>query len=270
MRCSKCGAEIANDSKFCEFCGTKVKPDKQRRLIYVMAGIIVILGIIVGLGMYNNQKNDNVDFDEVFAEPDTVCLEEEDSFVEQTEEQVDMITEEMQNSAAEKQSASSQKVEMNTVDNKSMNQEKKTSAKTNSGTSNAKVQIDDDEQAREELANVLSGTKNLSDALSSTKITFKEGDDKPIISDYNDNINRTVTILKNNPKLSLQIEGYMTNDGPEENNRDLARRRANNVRDLFIKKGVNPAQISTASYTVPESNEASEHTNCAVFRIIVK
>ena len=269
MRCSNCGAEIANDSKFCEFCGKKTSK-KNNHLIFAILGAIVVLGIIVGIGMYNHQKNANIDLDEVFAEPDTVCLEEEDFFVEQAEEQVDMVTEETQNSVAEIQSAKPQKVEMNTVENKSKNQEKKTSAKTNSGTSNANAQIDDDEQAREELANVLSGTRELSDVLSKTKITFKEGDDRPIISDYNDNINRTVTILKNNPNLSLQIEGYMTNVGPEENNRDLAQRRANNVRDIFIKKGVNPAQISTASYTVSESGGAYEHANCAIFKITSK
>lgn len=32
MKCSKCGEEIANDSVFCEYCGTKVKSQRIRLL----------------------------------------------------------------------------------------------------------------------------------------------------------------------------------------------------------------------------------------------
>ncbi|MBO4719294.1 MAG: OmpA family protein, partial [Prevotella sp.] len=67
----------------------------------------------------------------------------------------------------------------------------------------------------------------LSDVLSKTKILFDLDKDIPKISDYNDNINRTVAILKANPQLKLIVEGYTCDLGSEEHNRDLAQRRAN-------------------------------------------
>ncbi len=115
----------------------------------------------------------------------------------------------------------------------------------------------------------------LSDALSKTKILFDLDKDIPKISDYNDNINRTVSILKSNPQLKLIVEGYTCDLGSEQHNRDLAQRRANNVRKLFIEKGVNPDQIETASYTVndPQNRQnitdpSREEHRAAIFRIV--
>ena len=115
----------------------------------------------------------------------------------------------------------------------------------------------------------------LSDVLSKTKILFDLDKDIPKISDYNDNINRTVAILKANPQLKLIVEGYTCDLGSEEHNRDLAQRRANNVRKLFIQKGVNPDQIETASYTVndPQNRQnitdpSREEHRAAIFRIV--
>ena len=115
----------------------------------------------------------------------------------------------------------------------------------------------------------------LSEALSNTKILFDLDKDIPKISDYNDNINRTVSILKANPQLKLIVEGYTCDLGSEQHNRDLAQRRANNVRNLFIEKGVNPDQIETASYTVndPQNKQnitdpRREEHRAAIFRIV--
>ena len=117
--------------------------------------------------------------------------------------------------------------------------------------------------------------EELSDVLSKTKILFDLDKDIPKISDYNDNINRTVAILKANPQLKLIVEGYTCDLGSEQHNRDLAQRRANNVRNLFIQKGVNPDQIETASYTVndPQNRQnitdpAREEHRAAIFRIV--
>ena len=117
--------------------------------------------------------------------------------------------------------------------------------------------------------------KELSDVLSKTKILFDLDKDIPKISDYNDNINRTVSILKKNPALKLIVEGYTCDLGTEAHNRDLAQRRANAVRDLFIQKGVRADQIETASYTVndPQNRQniqdpAREEHRAAIFRIV--
>ena len=111
------------------------------------------------------------------------------------------------------------------------------------------------------------------DVLSKTKITFAKNKDIPKVEDYNDNLNKIVAILKANPQLKLLVEAYSCGRGSEQHNRDLAQRRANNVRKLFIEKGVNPDQIETASYT-PNDPQNSQNDkipndcNCVVFRIV--
>ncbi len=117
--------------------------------------------------------------------------------------------------------------------------------------------------------------RQLQDELSRTKILFDLDKDIPKIQDQNDNIDRCVAILKDNPKLALEVEGYTCDLGSEEHNRDLATRRANKVRDLFIQKGVNPDQIRTASYTIndPQNKQniqdpRREEHRAAIFRIV--
>ena len=117
--------------------------------------------------------------------------------------------------------------------------------------------------------------QDISDALSKTKILFDLDKDIPKISDYNDNIDKTVAILKKNKSLKLIVEGYTCDLGTEEHNRDLAQRRAAAVRQLFIQKGVNPDQIETASYTVndPQNRQnitdpKREEHRAAIFRIV--
>lgn len=117
--------------------------------------------------------------------------------------------------------------------------------------------------------------RELQDELSKTKILFDLDKDIPKIKDSNDNINKCVKILRDNPSLNLEVEGYTCDLGTEQHNRDLAQRRANKVRDLFIEKGVNPGQIQTVSYTAndPQNKQnikdpsRSEH-RAAIFRIV--
>lgn len=116
--------------------------------------------------------------------------------------------------------------------------------------------------------------KELADVLSKTEITFDSNKDIPKIVDYNDNINRTVEILKEHPSFGLQIEGYTCGQGSEEHNRDLAERRADRVIQIFIEKGVNPAQMMMKTYTIndPQTNNLStdgRECDVAIFRILV-
>lgn len=116
--------------------------------------------------------------------------------------------------------------------------------------------------------------REMADVLSKSKIRFDYNKDIPIIEDYNDNINKTVLIMKENPTFGLQIEVYSDNTGSEEHQRDLAQRRAYNVKQMFIDKGVPENQISTVTYTVNDPQfrqnipEGGEH-RCAIFRILV-
>ena len=134
-------------------------------------------------------------------------------------------------------------------------------------------QLNDDNSGftEEDKADVVALTK----ALENTKILFDLDKDVPKIADYNDNINKTVAILKRNSSLKLQVEGYTCDLGTEQHNRDLAQRRANKVRDLFIQKGVNPDQIETVSYTVNDpqnkmniQDPKREEHRAAIFRIV--
>lgn len=130
---------------------------------------------------------------------------------------------------------------------------------------------DDEDLTDEDKAAI----KELSDVLSKTKILFDLDKATPKVADQNDNINRTIQILKNNPSLKLIVEGYTCDLGSEEHNRDLAQRRANAVRDMFIQKGVHSSQIETASYTVndPQNKQNIQDPNreehrAAIFRIV--
>lgn len=132
---------------------------------------------------------------------------------------------------------------------------------------------EDENQTKEQKENI----KALAEILSNTKILFDLDKDIPKISEYNDNINRTVDILKKDPSLKLIVEGYTCDLGSEEHNRDLANRRANKIRDLFISKGVPADQIEIASYTVNDPQNARnipdsrrEEHRAAIFRIVTR
>ena len=132
---------------------------------------------------------------------------------------------------------------------------------------------EDDNLSPQEKENI----KRLAEALSNTKILFDLDKDIPKISDYNDNIRKTVEILKKDKSLGLIIEGYTCDLGSEAHNRDLAERRAIAVRKMFLEQGVDPFQITIASYTMNDSENkrnitqpSREEHRAAIFRIIKK
>ena len=268
MRCSNCGAEIANDSKFCESCGKKVEQRNNRTLIYVMAGIIVVLGVIIGLGMCNHQKIDQNEEVEEIVQIDTSALEEEASATEQIEEQQSVMTQQetytIIDKAGDKEALGTKTTSQNNDPKKNVN---KTSAKSSVEETYGTPQTEDDEITTGETSdqNVLTDKdkqdiRDLSDALSMTKIVFSESDDEPIIVQNDGTINTVVDIMKNNPQLTLRIICYASN-------KDLARRRANKVRNYYLKNGVKSAQMETSYYS---SNETDMNSNYVVFRILKK
>ncbi|MDJ0745080.1 MAG: OmpA family protein [Xenococcaceae cyanobacterium MO_167.B27] len=54
--------------------------------------------------------------------------------------------------------------------------------------------------------------------------------------------------MKNNPKLSIQIEGYTDEIGTKEYNLNLGKMRAQAVKDFLVAQGVNSEMLSTISY----------------------
>lgn len=130
-----------------------------------------------------------------------------------------------------------------------------------------------EEEDKDTKENIL----QLAEALSNTKILFDLDKDIPKITDNNDNIRKTVEILKKDKSLGLIVEGYTCDLGSEAHNRDLAQRRAIAIRQMFINQGVSPDQISIASYTyndpqnkinIPDTKR--EEHRAAIFRIIKK
>ena len=63
-----------------------------------------------------------------------------------------------------------------------------------------------------------------------------------------DALNEVVTILKNNPSLSLHIEGHTDNVGTPAFNLGLSERRANSVKRYFAEKGVNEGRLKATGY----------------------
>lgn len=43
MKCQNCGQEIANDSRFCEFCGAKISKPRRIKILWIV--LIVVLGL---------------------------------------------------------------------------------------------------------------------------------------------------------------------------------------------------------------------------------
>jgi outer membrane protein OmpA-like peptidoglycan-associated protein len=90
---------------------------------------------------------------------------------------------------------------------------------------------------------------DLAQSLSNIKILFPLDSDKPKLTDRNrDDIRRAVEILRANPDLKITITGYTSPEGTKEHNRDLAQRRANAVKNIFVNDGVPGDQIGTQAF----------------------
>ena len=50
MKCPKCGKQIDNDSRFCEYCGAKI--EKSKRGLWITLGVILLSVCIGVLGVY--------------------------------------------------------------------------------------------------------------------------------------------------------------------------------------------------------------------------
>ncbi|MCL2291068.1 MAG: OmpA family protein [Bacteroidetes bacterium] len=117
---------------------------------------------------------------------------------------------------------------------------------------------------------------DLAQSLSMIKILFDLDKDIPKLSDRNkEDIKNAVAILKANPDLKIIITGYTSPEGSQAHNQDLAQRRANAVRGIFVNEGVPKDQIATQAFTaqdpqhkidIPEREEWSQQ-RAVIFRI---
>ena len=106
---------------------------------------------------------------------------------------------------------------------------------------------------------------DLADDLEKIKILFDLDKDVPKINESGDYIDKAAKKLKSNKKFILVIEGYTCKLGPEEHNRDLAQRRAESIKRLFVEeKGVDPAQLELHTYTSSDPENANNITDPAL------
>jgi outer membrane protein OmpA-like peptidoglycan-associated protein len=113
-------------------------------------------------------------------------------------------------------------------------------------------------------------------ALGNGKITFDIDSYIPKIEDENF-MNEVKKILQKEQSLNLMIEGFTCNFDTDKYSRNLAVRRADTIKDLFVQKGANSLQIQTTGYTVNEAqsrlifnNENSGYFNTVAFKIFRK
>lgn len=119
---------------------------------------------------------------------------------------------------------------------------------------------------------------DLIDALTKARIFFdldKDVPNNPKLA--NREIDRAVTILKSNPDLKIIIDGYTCRLGTQPHNEDLAQRRANKIRTMFLEKGANSSQIETETFTienypkeVAKTFHSLEEARTVIFRIVKK
>lgn len=104
--------------------------------------------------------------------------------------------------------------------------------------------------------------QDLADDLEKIKILFDLDKDVPKINESGDYIDKAAKKLKANSNLILVIEGYTCKLGPEEHNRDLAQRRAESIKRLFVEeKGVDPAQLELHTYTAGDKENSENITD---------
>lgn len=78
-------------------------------------------------------------------------------------------------------------------------------------------------------------------------ISFAPGSTK-LLAKSNTALNNAVVILKANPDLKIDINGYTDNKGNADKNRELSEARANAVSDYLVKKGIDAGRLSATGY----------------------
>jgi len=64
----------------------------------------------------------------------------------------------------------------------------------------------------------------------------------------NKGLNEVVKILQSDNNLKLSIDGYADSTGTAEKNQTLSEKRANAVKDYFVKKGIDASRITTTGH----------------------
>jgi outer membrane protein OmpA-like peptidoglycan-associated protein len=77
----------------------------------------------------------------------------------------------------------------------------------------------------------------------------------------NEAMDRLLALLASNDKIKIEVNGHTDDVGNDENNMKLSQDRANAVRDLLIRRGIEPERIRAIGYGESKpvaSNSTSE------------
>lgn len=90
-------------------------------------------------------------------------------------------------------------------------------------------------------------------------LTFQAGSAKIGSSSFEE-LNEVVTMLKNNPRMVIQLEGHTDHIGDAKANFKLSEDRVNAVKSYLVSKGSNKSRIKTKAFggSVPLSHENTE------------
>ncbi len=77
---------------------------------------------------------------------------------------------------------------------------------------------------------------------------YFEFDSSEVGPDYTDVVVRHATLLANDQRLSVRLDGHADERGSREYNIGLGERRAQAVRQLLLLQGASPGQIKTVSF----------------------
>jgi outer membrane protein OmpA-like peptidoglycan-associated protein len=99
----------------------------------------------------------------------------------------------------------------------------------------------------------------------STKVVF-EFEKSTLSDETRNNLDKMVKVLNDNPNAKVIVEGHTCNMGSDEVNTRYSLLRANKVKDYFLNKNVNPAQIETKAMRdtqplVPNTSIANREKN---------
>jgi outer membrane protein OmpA-like peptidoglycan-associated protein len=90
-------------------------------------------------------------------------------------------------------------------------------------------------------------------------INFETGSDKITPESYN-SMDKMAEILKENPTMVVEVGGHTDNTGDAKKNLDLSKKRATQVMNYLISKGVDAKQLKAVGYgeTKPVADNATD------------
>ncbi len=102
---------------------------------------------------------------------------------------------------------------------------------------------------------------------------FDKYDIKPEMEHVFEN---SIAVLKDNPTLTIEIQGHTDSIGSDEYNKGLSERRANSVQQYLIKNGIDASRLSTQGFgeTSPVASNDTEagraHNRRVLFKVLTK